>query len=89
MTEDLETLRRAIDSADEELLAALENRMTTSREIGAYKRAHNILPLDKNRWQELLDARVKDAGKRGLSPEFVKKLYTLIHKESVAEQERV
>ena len=85
----IDTLRKMIDATDTELLAILTQRMGISREIGAYKRAHGITPLDKERWQELLDARVAEGTAMGLSPKFVEKLYTLIHEASLAEQEHI
>ena len=86
---ELEKLRKEIDAADAEILAALARRMVTSRAIGAYKRATGIALFDQNRWQELLQSRISEAEKKGLAVEFVEKLYSLIHEESVAEQSKV
>lgn len=86
---ELETLRKIIDAADGDLLTALAERTRASRAIGAYKHAHNMPALDTDRWHALLAARIAEGKQKGLSAEFITRLYTLIHEESVTEQKRI
>lgn len=79
-------LRKQIDRIDENLLTALAHRMRISREIGQYKKEHNMPILQSNRYDEILNKRSADGAALGLSPEFVQEVYRAIHEESVKVQ---
>jgi len=85
-TENLAELRRQIDAIDEGLLEQLSKRMRISREIGIYKKEHNMPILQTPRYDEILDNRSKMGLTLDINPEFVKKIYTEIHEESVRQQ---
>jgi chorismate mutase len=85
-TENLAELRHQIDAIDEGLLEQLSKRMRISREIGIYKKEHNMPILQTPRYDEILENRSKMGLAMDLSPEFVKKIYTEIHEESVRQQ---
>jgi chorismate mutase len=85
----LNELRSSINKADEELLQVLFRRMQYSREIGEYKKKHNLTILQVNRWEELLRDRIGVANAMGLSKPFIKKMYSLIHEESIRKQSEV
>lgn len=84
--ENIDHLRAQIDVIDENILAIMRDRMKISRQIGDYKKAHNIAILQTSRWDEVLSGMVSKAGTCRLSEEFVEKLFTLIHEESVRQQ---
>ncbi|MFH1320384.1 MAG: chorismate mutase [Bacteroidota bacterium] len=85
----LEELREIIDKVDEDLLHALSKRMEVVREIGEFKRDNNITILQIKRWKKILRTR-PDFGKAlGLTEEFTKKLYKLIHKASIQKQTEI
>ena len=85
-TENLSELRRQIDGADEQLLELLAKRMRISREIGIYKKEHNMPILQSPRYSEILEKR-SDMGKQmDLNPEFIKEMLKEIHEESVRQQ---
>ena len=84
--DDLAMLRQQIDDCDRELLAVLARRMSVSREIGAFKKAHNLRIVQPARYQAIINERIKLAGDLGLPPEFVKKVMEAIHEESVRQQ---
>lgn len=46
--------RQEIDILDDELLNLLSSRMNIAREIGRYKKEHNITILQTDRWSEIL-----------------------------------
>ncbi len=83
MNDKLEDWRKQIDALDEELLHILGKRINIVREIGKYKKANGIAPLDQKRWQVVLDSQLSKAELVNLSEDFIKKLYDLIHEYSL------
>lgn len=85
-TEDLQDLRRQIDNLDNELLEVLVKRMRVSTEIGTYKKEHGIAVLQTNRYNEILEKRIANGEKLGMSHEFMRIILEAIHEESVRVQ---
>ena len=85
-TENLVELRRQIDGIDEGLLELLAKRMRISREIGVYKKEHNMPILQAPRYGEIMENRSKLGVLMDLNPDFVKKILSGIHEESVRQQ---
>lgn len=75
--------RDQIDVLDLELLHLLSRRSEKVRLIGRYKKRHKLRPLSPQRRKAVLNNWVKEASKLQLSPEFVTKLYALIHDYAV------
>ena len=88
MNKNLEKLRRQIDNIDKKILILLAKRMDIVKKIGKFKKENNISPLDKKRWDKVLDLSLSHANSLKLSKEFVKNIYSLIHKYSVELQRR-
>lgn len=85
-TESLADLRLQIDNIDNDLLEMLSKRMRISREIGTFKKEHNMPVLQANRYDEIMQKRVILGESMGMSPEFVTKILEAIHEESVRQQ---
>ncbi|MCC8144530.1 MAG: bifunctional 3-deoxy-7-phosphoheptulonate synthase/chorismate mutase type II [Tannerellaceae bacterium] len=85
-TENLSELRRQIDAIDEQLLELLAKRMRISREIGTYKKEHNMPILQSPRYSEILEKRSNMGESMELDAEFVKNILKEIHEESVRQQ---
>jgi chorismate mutase len=85
----LDELRESINRTDEDLLQILMNRMLVAEKIGTYKKENNVTILQTNRWEHLLSERLSHAAMMGLSEEFVRALYVLIHEESIRKQAAV
>ncbi|MDH6342415.1 chorismate mutase [Parabacteroides sp. PFB2-12] len=85
-TESLTELRRQIDQIDEQLLELLAKRMRISREIGVYKKEHNMPILQSPRYNEILEKRSEMGAAMDLSTLFVKEILQEIHEESVRQQ---
>ncbi len=85
-TEDLVDLRREIDTIDNELLELLAKRMRISTEIGTYKKEHGIAVLQTGRYNEILEKRIVNGEKLGMSREFMRTILEAIHEESVRVQ---
>ena len=85
-TENLSELRKQIDECDNNLIEELAKRMRIAREIGTYKKEHDMTILQTGRYNEILDKRGSQGALCGLDPEFIKKVFEAIHEESVRQQ---
>ena len=79
-------LRQQIDDCDHELLAVLARRMSVSREIGRFKKAHNLRVVQPARYQDIMKARIEEGDSLGLSSDFTQSIMQTIHEESVRQQ---
>ena len=82
-------MRQQIDKFDEKLLEVLEKRMKVADKIGTYKKKNNITILQSSRWDQLLNRRITDGEKKGLSEDFVVKVFRAIHQESINHQTKI
>ncbi len=82
-TENLATLRQRIDQCDNELLEILARRVQVAREIGIYKKEHNVQIVQAGRYDEIMDRRTSQASQLGISPDLVKAVMQAIHEDSV------
>ena len=85
-TENLSALRRQIDGIDEQVLELLAKRMRISKEIGVYKKEHNMHIMQSPRDSEILENRSDMGQQMDLNTDFIKKILSLIHEESVRQQ---
>ena len=82
-------LRANIDVLDANLLELLSKRMKVAVEIGQVKKEANVAVLQNNRWNEILGKMILEGEKKGLSEEFVLKMFKAIHQESINKQDKV
>ncbi|HSD13326.1 MAG TPA: bifunctional 3-deoxy-7-phosphoheptulonate synthase/chorismate mutase type II [Flavobacterium sp.] len=82
-------LRTQIDDLDAKLLEVLGKRMKVAEKIGALKKEKNVAILQSSRWHEILGKMVLEGEEKGLSEEFVLKLFKAIHQESISHQEKL
>jgi chorismate mutase len=85
----LTELRKQIDYFDDEMMKIFEKRMKISEVIGENKKKSNITILQPQRWNEILEKRIKVGTRMGLSQEFVTKIFRAIHQESINRQNKV
>lgn len=85
-TEKLSELRKQIDDVDNQLLELLAKRMRISREIGIYKKEHNMPILQTSRYGEILENRGSTGNILDLNLDFTKEIFKSIHGESVRQQ---
>ena len=85
-TENLNILRKQIDECDNELIQILSKRMRIAREIGTYKKEHDMAILQTGRYNEILDKRGSQGALCGMDSEFIKNVFEAIHEESVRQQ---
>ena len=85
----LSNLRANIDILDNQLIETLGKRMKTADAIGALKKEKNVAVLQSNRWNEILGAMILEGESKGLSEEFVLRMFKAIHQESIRHQEKI
>ena len=85
-TEDIRSLRAQIDELDNSLMELLAKRFRLCREIGTFKKEHNMTILQTRRYNEILEKRGTQAGLCGMNPKFAAHIFELIHEESVRQQ---
>ena len=83
MIDELDILRQQIDALDAHLLDLLAQRARLVDDIGRYKKARNLEPLDNTRWRQVLENNLRRAQELNLCPEFIEGLYHLIHDYSL------
>jgi chorismate mutase len=85
----LDNLRAQINVADAQLIELLGKRMRVSDQIGALKKDKNVAVLQSKRWNEILGNMILEGESKGLSEEFVLRMFKAIHQESINHQEKV
>ena len=85
-TEGITQLRKQIDELDNDLMQLLAKRMRVCREIGQYKKEHNMTVLQAQRYNEILDKRGAQGALCGMDSDFVKAIFEAVHEESVRQQ---
>ena len=88
-TEGLRQLRSQIDELDNNLMDLLSKRFRICREIGTFKKEHNMTVLQAGRYNEILEKRGAQASLCGMDPEFAAHVFELIHEESVRQQLKI
>ena len=86
---ELENLRIKIDDADSQILDIIGNRMKVSEEIGKIKKNQNVAILQSARWNDILEKMISDGKEKGLSEDFILKIFKAIHQESINHQEKI
>ena len=85
----LNNLRAQITVADNQLVDLLGKRMQVADQIGGLKKEKNVAVLQSKRWNEILGNMILEGETKGLSEEFVLKMFKAIHQESINHQEKV
>ncbi|BDW93013.1 cytochrome c4 [Flagellimonas marinaquae] len=85
----LTNLRAQIDVLDNQLIDLLGKRMKVSDGIGELKKQKNVAVLQSNRWNAILGNMILEGEQRGLSEEFVLRMFKAIHQESINHQEKI
>ncbi|GAB4507425.1 MAG: chorismate mutase [Allomuricauda sp.] len=85
----LSNLRAQIDVLDNQLIDLLGKRMKVADGIGELKKQRNVAVLQSNRWNAILGNMILEGEQRGLSEEFVLKMFKAIHQESINHQEKI
>ena len=81
--------RAYIDELDSKLIDFLGKRMVVAEKIGLLKKEKNVDILQNKRWNEILGKMILEGNDKGLSEEFILKIFKAIHQESINHQEKV
>ncbi len=79
-------LRQQIDEIDNELWQLLAQRLNVAQQIGQYKQKHQMPILQRQRYEDILQKRIRWAESHHISEETVRKIMEAIHTESVKRQ---
>jgi chorismate mutase len=82
----IEELRTEIDELDDQIIDIFERRMQIADQIGHYKKAHNVAILQSKRWDTIINMRLSMGEEKGLSTEFITRVFRAIHQESINHQ---
>ncbi|MDR4988067.1 MAG: chorismate mutase [Bacteroidales bacterium] len=85
---DLDALRTLIDEKDHQLLEMLADRMSLSELIGELKKEQQTGIRQPDRKKDILADRQQKGTELGLSKVFIKKVFSLLHEESVIIQRK-
>ncbi len=83
---ELNALRAHVDAADDMIMQGLIMRQRLIEQIGQHKKAHHVQILQLKRWEWILLRQMENGGNGGLDKSFVKRLYELVHEESIRVQ---
>ena len=81
----LELLRHQIVQIDRELVNLLISRFEVVKVVGQFKHEQNLPPLDKNRWQIVLQSRIKWG--KGIE-QVIKDVFETIHRHALITEEK-
>ena len=82
-------LRSKIDKIDDEILTVIQKRMNVVKKIGKTKKENNLQILQTDRWTEVIETAKEKGSSKGLSNEFVEKLFKAMHQESINVQTEI
>lgn len=85
----LDNLRAQINVIDDQLIDLMGKRMKVADEIGYLKKDKNVAVLQSKRWNEILGKMILEGEQKGLSEEFVLRMFKAIHQESINHQEKI
>ena len=87
--DNLDNLRAQINVHDNQLINILGNRMKVAEKIGLLKKKNNVAVLQSKRWNEILGKMILEGKEKGLSEDFVLKIFKAIHQESINHQNKI
>lgn len=84
---ELDSFRQKVDLVDAQILELMADRFQIIKQIGEYKREQNLAVYQPNRWQDVMESRIRAGVKKGMTEKFMKSFLFAIHEESVKKQE--
>lgn len=76
---DLNILRQNIDLIDSEILKLIKKRFEVVLNVWKFKQENNVSPLQQNRWNEVLDNKLKKAKEIWLDEIMIREIWDSIH----------
>lgn len=78
----LNLLREQIDEVDNRILTAVAERMELVKEVGEYKKENSLPVIDPEREKVVIIKKIEQGAKKGLSENFIKKLWRMFIDEA-------
>ncbi|MGE4443906.1 MAG: chorismate mutase [Candidatus Altimarinota bacterium] len=85
--QELQIYRESIDEIDAQIITLISERFEVVKQVGEYKKLHNLPPLQPERWQQVLSSKKELAKKLGVNPDFIETIWNEIHKEALRLEE--
>lgn len=79
----LKEYREQIDWIDKELVYLLSRRFEIVKTVWELKKIYKVVPLQPNRWQEVLNKLEENWKNFWVSQDFLKEVWELIHQEAL------
>ena len=87
--DELAAFRRSIDKVDAELVRLLAERFRITHDIGVYKAANDLPPVDLPRQHEQVDGLRRLALAEGLDPDFCERFVHFVMNEVIRNHKRI
>lgn len=84
---ELDKFRQKVDLVDGQIIELLADRFQMIKQIGEYKHEHNLAVYQPNRWQDVMESRIKSGTNKNMTEKFMKSFLFALHEESVKMQE--
>lgn len=84
---ELDKFRQKVDLVDTQIIEMMADRFQVIKQIGEYKKDHNLAVFQPSRWQDVMESRIQSGVKKGMTEKFMKSMLFAIHEESVKIQE--
>lgn len=84
---ELDKFRQKVDLVDNQIIELLADRFQMIKQIGEYKQEHNLAVFQPNRWQDVMESRIKSGVQKNITEKFMKSFLFAVHEESVKMQE--
>ncbi len=84
---ELDEFRQKIDLVDTQIIELLADRFQMIKQVGEYKREHNLAVYQPNRWHNVMESRISAGVKKNMTEKFMKSFLFAVHEESVKTQE--
>ena len=84
---ELDSFRQKVNLVDAQLIKLMADRFQIIKQIGEYKREKNLSIYQPNRWQDVMESRIRAGANKGMTEKFMKNLLFAIYEESVKKQE--
>lgn len=82
-------LRKSISHVDEQIIDLLGYRFGIVNEIALFKKSNGMTILQETRWNELMEKHIERCRLKKMNPEFILKLFSTIHQESIHQQNSI
>lgn len=85
----LEALRKHIDVIDTQIIQIIAQRDAIVKQIGAYKKEHNLKVLDNSREEQLHQFHKQKAQENDISEQLIEQIFNILinHSKGVQEHE--